>query len=237
MQKYLKCQRSFELLEYLKQTKEQGSEKSVKHRYCPLEQSQFYLRNDKKVKEGQTLDEATQAKMDSWKAQRIETLTELNNILFSIDCYAMKEYDVIELPFTTYDWNLMKVLEQYWATKDEEDAQKQLIEDVDGYSKVVERSVKSDSYISCLLKERVQELLLMVLPHGDSLLNYSVKRKNLHFIKALLKANNDNRDDTGTVELPFNRNFKGITPLHISLSTKVHKQLEVANYLIKILSE
>jgi hypothetical protein len=102
---------------------------------------------------------------------------------------------------------------------------------------MVEVEVEDDGYISCLLKERVQELLLMILPHGDSLLNFSVKRKNLPFIEALYQANAGNEQDTGTVEVPFNRNFKGVTPLHISLSTKVHRQLEVANYLLKILSE
>jgi hypothetical protein len=72
-------------------------------------------------KNGKKLDQATQDKMDSWRDQRIETLTQLNNILFSINCYTMKDFDVIELPFTTYDWNLLHVLESYWREKEHDD--------------------------------------------------------------------------------------------------------------------
>ena len=42
-----------------------------------------------------------------------------------MNCYSIKNYDLVELPFTTYDWTLMQVLEKYYRTHGDEDEEVQ----------------------------------------------------------------------------------------------------------------
>lgn len=53
------------------------------------------------------------------------------------------------------------------------------------------------------------------------MLNYSVEQENLNFIKALVKANKGCKGSE-EIEIPFIRNFEGVTPLHRALDETKH---------------
>jgi len=61
----------------------------------------------------------------------------------------------------------------------------------------------------------------MILPYGNSMLNYSVEQENLNFIRALVKANKGCKGSE-EIEIPFIRNFEGVTPLHRALDETKH---------------
>ena len=80
----------------------------------------------------------------------------MNNKLFSIDYFATN-MNMIELPFSPFDWKLLELLKTHWRSLDNNS---ELY--CDDFQK---------TYIEHLLEERVQEMFLMILPQCKTMLS------------------------------------------------------------------